>query len=79
MRHVTSEVHDKGARKNLLTDEQKASNRLKSKPRAKVEHLFGIMTDSMDAMPVCTTTIFRATTKIALTLWQQMRCKAAGM
>jgi transposase, IS5 family len=36
-----SQIHEKGARNHPLTDEQKASNRIKSKTRARVEHVFG--------------------------------------
>lgn len=38
---LRSEIHEKGARNHPLTDEQKASNRVKSKVRARVEHIFG--------------------------------------
>jgi IS5 family transposase len=36
-----SEIHKRGYRNRPLTEEQKASNRQKSKTRAKVEHVFG--------------------------------------
>jgi len=36
-----SQIHEKGARNHPLTDEQKASNRIKSNTRARVEHVFG--------------------------------------
>ena len=36
-----SQIHEKGTRGHPLTDEQKASNRIKSKTRARVEHIFG--------------------------------------
>jgi transposase, IS5 family len=73
---MTSEVHEKGARNHALTDEQKASNHLKSKSRARVEHLFGFITNSMDAMHVRTIGIFRAAAKIGLTnlTYNMMRC-----
>ena len=41
-------VHEKGYRDNPLTDEQKESNKIKSKIRARVEHVFGFMTNSMN-------------------------------
>ncbi len=41
-------IHEKGYRNNSLTDEQKESNNTKSKIRARVEHLFGFMTNSMN-------------------------------
>ncbi len=42
-----SHVHEKGYRANPLTNEQKESNTIKSKIRARVEHIFGFMTNSM--------------------------------
>lgn len=41
-------VHEKGYRGNPLTDLQKESNNKKSKIRARVEHIFGFMTNSMN-------------------------------
>ena len=41
-------VHEKGYRNNPLTEEQKQSNKTKSKIRARVEHVFGFMTNSMN-------------------------------
>lgn len=41
-------VHEKGYRNNPLTEEQKESNNIKSKIRARVEHIFGFMTNSMN-------------------------------
>jgi len=46
-------VHEKGYRGKLLTEKQKESNNKKSKTRAKVEYIFGFMTNSMhDALPM---------------------------
>ena len=41
-------VHEKGYRNNPLTQEQKEENNTKSKIRARVEHIFGFMTNSMN-------------------------------
>jgi IS5 family transposase len=41
-------VHEKGYRNNPLTQEQKDSNNTKSKTRARVENIFGFMTNSMN-------------------------------
>jgi len=41
-------VHEKGYRGKPLTKEQKESNNTKSKIRARVEHIFGFMTNSMN-------------------------------
>lgn len=47
-KNCESFVHEKGYRDNPLTDEQKESNKTKSKIRARVEHVFGFMTNSMN-------------------------------
>ena len=41
-------VHEKGYRGKPLTEVQKESNNTKSKTRARVEHIFGFMTNSMN-------------------------------
>jgi IS5 family transposase len=38
---IESQIHEKGVRGKPLTEEQKAANRIKSKTRARVEHVFG--------------------------------------
>ena len=42
-----SQIHERAYRNHLLSDEQKQSNRTKSKTRAKVEHVFGTWTMQM--------------------------------
>jgi IS5 family transposase len=42
-----SQVHEKGARNNPLSEQQKSNNHKKSKTRVRVEHVFGFMTNSM--------------------------------
>jgi IS5 family transposase len=42
-----SQIHEKGVRGNPLSEQQKANNHKKSKTRARVEHVFGFMTNSM--------------------------------
>jgi len=49
-----------------LTDEQKTSNREKSKTRARVEHVFGFMEQSMNGLIVRSVGIVRATSIIGL-------------
>jgi IS5 family transposase len=73
---MTNEVHEKGTKGHPLTEEQKASNRVKSKSRARVEHVFGFMTNSMKAMYVRTIGSVRAVAKIGLTnlTYNLMRC-----
>jgi IS5 family transposase len=70
------EMIKKGTKGKPLTDEQKASNRQKSKSRARVEHIFGFMTNSMKAMYVRTIGYVRAVAKIGLTnlTYNFMRC-----
>lgn len=38
---IVSQIHEKGVRGTPLTEEQKQSNRIKSKTRVRVEHVFG--------------------------------------
>ncbi len=45
--HVRTEICEKGYRNHPLTEEQKKSNRDKSKIRCRIEHVFGYMTGSM--------------------------------
>jgi len=53
-------VHEKGYRNKPLTEEQKASNKKKSKTRARVEHVFGFMEQSMKGLVVRSVGITRA-------------------
>jgi len=59
-------VNEKGYRNKPLTDEQKESNREKSKTRARVEHVFGFMEQSMNGLIVKSVGIKRATGIIGL-------------
>ena len=47
---VVNKVCEKGYRNKPLSDEQKASNREKSKIRARVEHVFGFMEQTMQGL-----------------------------
>jgi IS5 family transposase len=60
-----SQIHEKGARGHPLTDEQKAANRVKSKTRARVEHVFGAQ-HAMGGHLVRTIGLARATVKIGM-------------
>ena len=44
---IANRIHEKGHRNHPLTEEQKASNKEKSRVRARVEHVFGQMTNTM--------------------------------
>jgi len=46
-KQVTSHIHERAYRNHPLSDEQKESNRRKSKIRARIEHVFGFMSQSM--------------------------------
>jgi IS5 family transposase len=60
-----SQIHEKGTRCHPLTDEQKASNRIKSKTRARVEHVFGAQ-HAMGGTIVRTIGLVRAKVKIGM-------------
>jgi len=49
-KNIESCIHEKGYRNNPLTKRQQQRNRKKSKTRARVEHIFGFMTNSMNQM-----------------------------
>jgi IS5 family transposase len=63
---IVNKVHEKGYRNKPLTDEQKANNNEKSKTRARVEHVFGFMEQSMNGLCVKSVGIKRATGIIGL-------------
>jgi len=47
-KNCESFVHEQGYRGSPLTEIQKESNNIKSKTRARIEHIFGFMTNSMN-------------------------------
>ena len=59
-------INEKGYRNKPLTQGQKANNREKSKIRARVEHIFGHMTNSYGGMFIRTIGITRAKCQIGL-------------
>lgn len=64
---VEIQIHEKGCRNSPLTEEQKANNKIKSKTRVRIEHIFGFMTGSMRGITVRSVGIMRATFNIGLT------------
>ena len=60
-----SHIHEKGARNHPLTEEQKAANRIKSKTRVRVEHVFGAQ-HAMGGHIVRTIGLARAKVKIGM-------------
>ena len=63
---MNNKTHEKGYRNKPLTEEQKANNREKSKTRARVEHVFGFMEQSMNGLVIKSVGIKRATGIIGL-------------
>ena len=64
--NVECRVHEKGTRNHPLTEEQRENNRLKSKIRVRVEHIFGFMTNSMGGIDLRCIGILRAAFNIGL-------------
>lgn len=52
-KQITSQVHERAYRNRPLNDEQKQSNRQKSKVRARIEHVFGYMSQTMKGFYLC--------------------------
>lgn len=60
-------ICEKGYRGRPLTDEQKKSNRIKSKIRSRVEHVFGFIERSMCGLVFRGEGIIRAKAAVAMT------------
>lgn len=58
--NVSNKVHEKGYKNRPLTQAQKESNKEKSKTRARVEHVFGFMEQSMNKLYINSIGIKRA-------------------
>jgi IS5 family transposase len=65
-RRVISKVHEKAYRNQPLTETQIRSNRTKSRIRARVEHVFGYITNSMKGFHIRSIGILRARSIIGL-------------
>jgi IS5 family transposase len=63
---MKNKVHTKGYRNKPLTEQQKASNTKKSKIRARVEHVFGFMEQSMNGLVLKSVGMVRASGIIGL-------------
>jgi len=63
---MKNRVHEKGYRNKPLTEQQKESNTKKSRIRARVEHVFGFMEQSMNGLVLKSVGIIRATGIIGL-------------
>jgi len=73
---ITPQINEKGYKNNPLTGEQKQNNRTKSKTRARVEHVFGYIENSMNGSFIRSIGMMRAKTQIALMnlTYNLMRC-----
>ena len=65
--HVEAQVCEKGFRNKPLTGSQKENNRVKSKTRCRIEHIFGFMTGTMHGISLRTIGIVRARFNIGFT------------
>lgn len=64
---MINQVHEKGYKNNPLTEEQIKNNKIKSKTRVRVEHIFGMMTKrSQHSMQLFTKGLARAKVKIGM-------------
>lgn len=63
---MKNHIHEKGYRNNPLTEEQKENNKVKSKTRARVEHIFGFIENSMNGSFIRTIGMKRAVTVVGL-------------
>jgi transposase, IS5 family len=63
---VVNCVNEKGYKNKPLTEEQKTTNREKSKVRARVEHIFGFVENSMNGSYIRTIGMARAKAKIGM-------------
>jgi IS5 family transposase len=76
---VINRVNEKGYRNKPLSDEQKAGNREKSKTRARVEHIFGFVENSMNGSFLRTIGIVRAKAKIGMMNLTYNICRCAQL
>jgi len=63
-KQLKSEVHERGCRNKPLSSEQKSQNKIKSSTRARVEHVFGQMTTTMNGLTTHVIGISRTKVKV---------------
>ena len=63
---MINHIHEKGYRNTPLTEEQKESNCVKSKVRARIEHIFGFIENNTNGSFIRTIGIKRATAVVGL-------------
>jgi IS5 family transposase len=65
-KRVINKIHEKGYKNKPLTEEQKSNNKLKSKIRVRVEHIFGFIENSMNGSVIRSIGMTRAKLNIGL-------------
>ena len=63
---IINQIHEKGTRKSALNEVQKANNKIKSKTRVRVEHVFGFVEKNMNGSFIYTIGKIRARAVIGL-------------
>jgi transposase, IS5 family len=63
---IEANINERAYKNKPLTDEQKSENRVRSKTRARVEHVFGFITNSLKADIIRTIGVVRAKSQIAM-------------
>jgi len=66
LRKATSQIHEKGYKNKPLTEQQQENNKIKSKIRVRVEHVFGYMVNTLGGTFVKSIGFARAKTHIGL-------------
>lgn len=76
---MINRINEKGYRNNPLTKKQKESNRKKSKVRARVEHIFGFVGNTMKGSLIRTIGAARAKMNIGITNLTYNICRAVQL
>jgi transposase, IS5 family len=66
IKRIEANINERAYKNKPLTEEQKANNRIRSKIRARVEHVFGFITNSLKASMIRTIGIVRAKSQIGM-------------
>lgn len=78
-KEMINHIHEKGYRNHPLTEEQKQSNRKKSKIRARIEHIFGFIENTMQGSYMRCIGIRRTKVVIGLTNLVYNICRAVQL
>lgn len=78
-RNIRNRIHEKGYRNHPLTEGQKEKNRLKSRVRARVEHVFGFIVNTMGGFFIRCIGKVRADTMIGLKNLTYNLCRSAQL